>query len=145
MNSLNRAILIGRMTAEVVTRATKTGTNLGNFTLAVNESYRTQDCELKENVNFIDCVVWGKPSEIIAQYTRKGSLLAVTGKIKQERWEDSDGKKQSRIRIQVDSFQFLDNKKDTDKKEDAGDSNKPAAPQAPAPDDVNWANDESLF
>ena len=104
MNDINNLFLIGRLVADPVISTTTTGQSVCKFTLAVNEKYGE-----KEHVNFFDCVVWAKSAEILMQYGNKGKRLAISGRLRQERWE-SDGKKNSRIVINVEHFQFLDKK-----------------------------------
>jgi len=100
----NIVILIGRMTKEIETR--KVGEHTaGSFALAVN-SFK------KDEVSFIDCKCWNKQTEILSQYSTKGSRLSIVGQLKQESWE-SEGKKHSKIVVNVKEFQFLDSKKES--------------------------------
>jgi len=100
----NAVILIGRMTKEIDTRQVGEHT-AGAFTLAVN-GFK------KDEVSFIDCKCWDKQTEILSQYSAKGSRLSIVGQLKQESWE-SDGKKHSKIVVNVKEFQFLDSKKES--------------------------------
>lgn len=108
---LNNVIIIGRMTKDPELKYTQGGQSLANFYLANNRSY-AKDGEKKEIVSYFNCVVWGKPAEVIAQYCKKGSKLAITGRLQQRSWEDKEGGKRSTVEIVVENFQLLSSKKE---------------------------------
>ena len=60
-------------------RTTQSGQTVANFSLAVTRSWRDQSGAQQDQTSFINCVAWGKPGEIIAQYVGKGSPLLVSG------------------------------------------------------------------
>lgn len=105
-SDLNKVILIGRLTRDPETRTTQGGTSVCSFSIANNRTYTTGG-EKKEQVSFFNCVAWGKPSEIIAEYMRKGQQIAVEGRLQQRSYDDKDGNKRSVVEIVVDNFQFL--------------------------------------
>lgn len=103
---LNHVVLIGRMTDDIKIR--QAGEHkAGEFSIAVN-GYKDKD------VSFINCKCWDKTTELLEKYTHKGSKISVVGKLVQERWE-SEGKKQSRLIVNVSEIQFLDSKKEENK------------------------------
>lgn len=104
-NDLNNVILIGRITRDPEFK-TVGQTSLANFSLANNRSYMDNGTR-KDVVNFFDCVVWGKLSEILKQYAGKGKQIMVEGRLEQSTWDGQDGKKLSKIRIRVENFQLL--------------------------------------
>ena len=108
-NDLNRVILIGRLTRDPEMRYTPAGTAVASFALANGKTF-TQSGEKKEQVSYFDCIAWSKLGEIIAEYCKKGSKIAVEGRAQQSRWDDQDGKKRSKIEFVVENFQFLDSK-----------------------------------
>lgn len=112
-NDLNRVILIGRLTKDPELRYTPAGTGVANFSLANNRSYSTGG-EKKEDVSYFDCIAWSKLGEIINEHCKKGQKLAVDGRLQQRRWDDQDGKKQSKIEMVVENFQFLSGKGESD-------------------------------
>ena len=114
MPNYNKAIIIGHLTRDIELRSISGGTQVGKFTLAVNDSYTSKAGEKKESVAFIDCQAWGKTAENIAKYVGKGSALMVEGKIKQDTWEDKDGNKRSKLYVHVDTFTFIGDRKATD-------------------------------
>jgi len=111
-NDLNRVMLIGRMTADAEMRTTKSGKDIATFSIACNKSY-TNLGEKHETVSFFKCQVWGKSAGIINEYTKKGSKLAIEGRLQQTRFEDANGNKKEYVEIVVENFQFLDGKKES--------------------------------
>lgn len=108
MRGFSKVILAGNLVRDPEMRATTTGSQACNFTIAVNRVYRGNDGNTQEQVSYIDCVAWGKPGETIAQYTRKGSGLIVSGRLDQRSWEDKNtGQKRSRMEVVVEDFTFI--------------------------------------
>lgn len=103
----NKVILMGNLTRDPETRTTPSGQSVTNFSLAVNRTWRGADGQQNEAVSYIDCVAWGKPGEIIAQYMSKGRSLLVSGRLDQRSWEDKEsGGKRSKIEVIVEDFNF---------------------------------------
>ncbi len=106
MSDLNSVNLIGRLVREIEMKQTASGVNVGSFSLAVNEKFKDT-----EHTSFFDCVVFGKQAETLSQYVQKGHRIGITGKAKQQRWNDKDtGKGRSNVEIIVQSFMFLQSK-----------------------------------
>lgn len=106
---INRVFLIGRMTRDIEIKTTSGGGLIGKFSLASNRKEKSGDT-WTEKAGFFDCVFFGKTAEVLKQYTRKGSKICVEGSLRWSSWEGTDGKKQSKVEIQVEGFQFLDAK-----------------------------------
>lgn len=106
MANLNRVLLMGNLTRDPEVKYTPKGTAVGNFSLAINETYKAQDGSTKETTTYVDVEAWGKSAETLKQYVAKGSPLFVEGKLKLDQWE-SDGQKRSKLKIVLESFQFL--------------------------------------
>jgi single-strand DNA-binding protein len=110
MANLNKVLLIGRLTRDPESRATKSGSTVVSFGLAVNRTYTRQESnERIEETCFLDCEAWARQGETIARYMKKGSQIFVEGRLKFDSWE-KDGQKHNKIRIVVENFQFLDAK-----------------------------------
>lgn len=109
---LNRITLIGRLTRDPELKYIQSGSAVANFSVANNRVFVTGNGEKKEEVNFFDCIAWGKLGEIIVEYCKKGKRLAIEGRLQQNRWEDKEGNKKSRIEIIAENVQFLDGKAD---------------------------------
>jgi len=103
---LNECVLIGRLCADPSLRYTTNGTAVCKFTLAVNRRFN------REETDFIDCVCWKGLAENVANYTGKGSLVAVQGSIQTGSYETKDGQKRKAFEINCDQVVFLDKKKD---------------------------------
>lgn len=103
----NKVILMGNLTRDIELRTTPSGQTVGNFSLAVSRSWKNQNGEQQEATSFINCVAWGKPGEIIAQYLKKGDPLLVSGRLDQRSYEDKDGNKRQAVEVNVEDFNFI--------------------------------------
>lgn len=109
MSDVNKVIIIGRMTRDIEIKTTNSGAMIGKFSLASNRKDKSGDT-WTDKPGFFDCVAFGKSAETLQKYTKKGSKLCVEGSLRWSSWEGTDGKKQSKTEIAVESFQFLDAK-----------------------------------
>lgn len=100
--ALNTASISGRTGKDAELRSTASGLSVLNFSLAVDEYRKDKD----NYTSWIDCTMFGTRAEKMAQYITKGSKLAVTGRLHQERWE-KDGNKRSRVVLLVDDIEFM--------------------------------------
>lgn len=109
MNDMNRVHLIGHLTADPELKTIPGGTQVCTFSLANNRSY-TKNGEAVEEVSYFNCTAWGKQGEILTRYAGKGKQVAIEGRLRQKRWQSSDGKNVSAVEIVIDNFQFLGSK-----------------------------------
>ena len=109
MASLNKVILIGNLTRDPEVRYTPRGAAVCDVSIAVNRKWRDeQSGETKEEVTFVEIVVWGKQAESVGQYLRKGSSACFEGRLQQETWEDKQaGQKRSKLKVVAEGVQFL--------------------------------------
>lgn len=126
MTDLNRVTIIARLTRDAELKYTQSGTAICNFSVANNRTWSTNG-DKKEEVNYFDCIAWGKQGEFIAEYAKKGKRVAIDGRLQQNRWEDKDGSKRSKIEIIVESIQILDYDKKDSQETSAPESNNPFA------------------
>ena len=105
MSDLNKVFLIGRLVRDPEYK-TVGETGLVKFTWASSKT-RIANGEKKEETIFIDCEAWGKTADIVNKYITKGKQVAIDGELKQDTWDAQDGKKQSKIKIKIDSIQML--------------------------------------
>ena len=104
----NKVILMGNLTRDIELRTTPSGQTVANFSLAVSRSWKGQDGQTQDQTSFINCVAWGKPGEIIAQYVKKGDPLLVSGRLDQRSWDDKEsGQKRSTVEVNVEDFNFI--------------------------------------
>lgn len=109
--SLNRIIIMGRMTKDVELRHTQSGVSVASFTLAVDRDVKDKQTG-ERGVDFIDCVAWRNTADFAANYFGKGRAALVEGKLQFREWTDKEGNKRRNAEVQVDSLYFGDSKKD---------------------------------
>lgn len=105
---LNRVVLVGRLTRDPDLRYTPNGTAVANFTVAANRPFTNQQGE--READFINCVVWRRPAENLANYMKKGNLIGVDGRLQSRTYEGQDGKTVFVTEVVADSVQFLEPK-----------------------------------
>jgi|SRR5690625_3798333 len=108
---LNRVVLVGRLTRDPDLRYTPNGVAVANFTLAVNRPFTNQ--QGNRDADFINCVVWRRPAENLANYMKKGNMVGVDGRLQTRRYEDQDGKMVYVTEVVADSVQFLESRSST--------------------------------
>ena len=106
MASFNKVILIGNLTRDPELRYTPNGQAVCDFSIAVNRRYTVNGQE-RDEVCFIDIVAWSKQAESCGKYLKKGSPVFVEGRLRNDTWEDRDGRKRSRLRVTADRVQFM--------------------------------------
>ena len=162
---LNKVILIGNTTRPVELRYANNGSAIAKTGLAVNRKWNDKITgDKKEEVMFIDIVIYGKSAETANQYVTKGKRILVEGRLVLEQWNDQAGQKRSKHSIYVENFQMLGNdRSDAPAQEDDYGYEQPpqapsyqerspqapaakAAPQAPKPlPDIQINDDEIPF
>jgi single-strand DNA-binding protein len=98
---------MGNLTRDPEVRHTPKGTAVGDLAMAINLTYRAQDGTEKEEVCYVDVVVWGRQAETCRDYLSKGAPIFVEGRLQLDQWEGPDGEKKSRLRVRADRVQFL--------------------------------------
>jgi single-strand DNA-binding protein len=109
---INRVILVGRLCADPELKYTPNGVAVGNFRLAVNRPFKNQKGE--NEADFINCTIWRKQAENVANYLNKGSLAGVDGRIQTRNYENNEGKKIFVTEVVAESVQFLEPKRSND-------------------------------
>lgn len=102
---MNRVILVGRLTKDPDLRYTTNGVAVATFTLAVNRAFSTNG---EREADFINCVVWRKAAENVANYLKKGSLAGVDGRLQTRHYDGQDGKRVYVTEVIAESVQFLE-------------------------------------
>ena len=140
MSNLNKALLIGRLTKDPEMRYTPSGTAVTNFSIATNRWSTGPDGERKEFTDYHNIVAYniGKRNlaEIVAQYTRKGALVFIEGRIQTRSWEGQDGQKRRTTEIVANDVQFLDSRSSAPADGAQQRSRVPQPDDIPAPDDA---------
>jgi single-strand DNA-binding protein len=126
MNNLNSILIEGNLVRDPLLRSTPKGTQICTFSLASNRYYK-QDSNLEKEVSFFDVETWAKLAEHCYSSGHKGRGVRVVGRLKQERWNGSDGKAHSRVTIVAEHVEFRPEFKKEDPSQEFS-----ANPHAPA-------------
>ncbi|QFV00251.1 single-stranded DNA-binding protein [Limosilactobacillus pontis] len=103
---INRAVLTGRLTRDPELRYTTSGTAVVSFTLAVDRQFRNQNGD--RDADFINCVIWRKSAENFSNFTHKGSLVGLDGRIQTRNYENQQGQRVYVTEVVVDNFALLE-------------------------------------
>lgn len=107
MASLNKVLLLGNLTRQPELRYTSGGMAICEFGLAMNRRFSVNNQE-REEVCFVDIVVWGKQAENCGKYLEKGAQAMIEGRLQLDQWQDKEtGAKRSRLRVVADTVQFM--------------------------------------
>lgn len=108
---MNKVILIGRLSRDVESRYTQSGTAVSTFSLAVNRVLtKEQKTNGMQSADFINCVAWGRTAEVLAQYCHKGSRIAIEGRLQVRNYTTQDGTKRYATEVIVEQMEMLDSK-----------------------------------
>lgn len=130
---INRSVLVGRLTRDVDLRYTAGGTAVGNFTIAVDRQFTNSNGE--READFINCVIWRKSAENFANFTHKGSLIGIDGRIQTRNYENQQGQRVYVTEVVVDNFALLEPK--------SANTNNSTNPQAANPNSSSTANNSN--
>jgi single-strand DNA-binding protein len=128
---LNRVILIGRLTRDPELRKTTSGMAVASFAIAVDDNYKQPDGS--KNTLFMNVSFFGQRAENVVKFTRKGSLVAVQGRLNQRKYtRKTDNQQVSVVEVIADDVEFLD-PKGSQPQDNSGYTPDKAAPSSPAP------------
>jgi single-strand DNA-binding protein len=131
--SLNRVVLVGRLTRDPEMRTSGGGMAICNFSMAVNRIRKSED----QDADFFNIVCFGKTAEFVSQYLQKGRLASVDGRLQQRKYTTKDGQARDVVEILADNVQGLDRAPEATN----GGGRRQAAP-VPAEDDFDPFADE---
>lgn len=138
---INNVVLVGRLTKDMDLRYTSSGTAVGSFTLAVNRNFTSQNGN--READYVNCVIWRKPAETMANYTRKGSLVGVVGRIQTRYYDNPQGQRVYVMEVVCERFQLLESKEVSEQRQNQAPvppQNQPAADQS-NPAGANYSPD----
>lgn len=104
---MNKVVLIGRLTKDPELKFSQSGTAVANLTLAVDRKFKKEG---QQQADFIPIVVWGKIGESVADYKKKGDLIAVFGRMETRSYEAKDGGRRYVTEVIAEEVKFLDSK-----------------------------------
>ena len=146
MASFNKVILLGNLTRDPEVRYTPKGSAVCDLGIAINRQYTLDSGEKREEVTFVNVVLWARLAEIAGEYLKKGRPVFIEGRLQLDTWDDKQsGQKRSKLRVIGETMQLLGGRPPAAGGAAEGGearesrSNKPAAPPkagaAAAPDD----------
>lgn len=104
---MNKVHLIGNLTKDPELRYTKQNTPVASYTIAINNRYGEQ-----QQTDFINISSWGKSGEFVSKYFKKGQPIAITGRLKNRNYEDSNGVKHYSMEVVTEDIEFVGSKKE---------------------------------
>ena len=105
---INNTVLVGRLTKDVELRYTPSNVAVATFTLAVNRTFKNENGE--READFINCVMWRQQAENLANWTKKGALIGVTGRIQTRSYDNQQGQRVYVTEVVAEQFQLLESK-----------------------------------
>jgi len=105
MNNFNSILIEGNIVRDAELRSTPKGTQVCTFTIESNRFYKNEG-ELEKEDGFFDVEAWAALGEACYAKGKKGKLLRVVGRLKQDRWNDPEGKSHSKITIVAEHVVF---------------------------------------
>ena len=108
---INNVTLVGRLTKDIDLKYTSNGLAVAQFTLAVARDFANQNGE--RETDFINCVMWRKSAETLANYAGKGSLIGVVGRIQTRSYDNQEGQRIYVTEVNAERFNFLEKKDDS--------------------------------
>lgn len=109
---INNVVLVGRLTRDPELRFTSNGSAVASFNLAVNRNFTNASGE--READFVNCVIWRKPAETLANYAKKGTLIGVVGRIQTRNYENQQGQKVFVTEVVCDNFQLLERRESSE-------------------------------
>ena len=103
---MNKVIITGRTTKDIELKVTPTGTNVATFSVAVKRPFKDNESD------FFECVAYGKTSELISKYVKKGDLVGLEGRLQTRNYTNKEGRKVYVTEIIVENVEFLQSKKE---------------------------------
>lgn len=113
---MNKVLLTGRLTKNPELRYTTSNVAVSQFSLAVTRNFK--NAEGVYEADFINCVAYRKTAELIAEWTKKGDLLGIEGRIQTRSYDDKEGNKKYITEVIIENIEFLSSKKKEESSEE---------------------------
>ena len=144
---INNVVLVGRLTRDPELKFTPNGAAVATFTLAVNRNFTNQSGQ--READFINCVIWRKPAETLANYAKKGTLLGVTGRIQTRSYDNPQGQRVYVTEVVAETFQLMESKDVSEQRanesNETAEKNKPTPPPLPKQETDPFAQSSSTI
>ena len=108
---INNVVLVGRLTRDPELQYTPSNVAVATFSLAVNRNFKNQAGD--READFINCMIWRKPAELLSEWCKKGNLVAITGRIQTRSYENQQGQRVYVTEVVAESFQLLEKRDKT--------------------------------
>lgn len=133
MASFNKVILLGNLTRDPEVRYTPKGSAVCDLGLAVNRAYTLENGEKREEVTYVDVVLWARLAEIAGEYLKKGRPVFIEGRLQLDTWDDKQsGQKRSKLRVIGETMQLLGSRPSGSGGGEGGDEERGSRPSKPA-------------
>lgn len=106
--SINRVVLVGRLTRDPELRSLPSGVSVCGLRIACSSSRKDAEGDYHERPNYFDVSAYGGSAESVSRYMRKGSRVAIDGRLEWREWETAEQQKRQAVSIVADTVQFLD-------------------------------------
>lgn len=103
---INNVTLVGRLTRDPELKYTPSNIAITTFNLAVNRNFKGVNGE--READFINCMIWRKQAELLAEWCKKGNLVGITGRIQTRSYDNQQGKRVYVTEVVADTFQLLE-------------------------------------
>jgi single-strand DNA-binding protein len=104
---VNKVVLLGRAGGDAELKFTSGGKPVANFSLAVNESFKTRESDKADHVEWFQCVCWNRLGEIAGQYVTRGKLVFVEGRLQTRKYDDRGGNARKVTEVVVRQLRLL--------------------------------------
>ena len=109
-NLKNSVKLIGHLGKDPEVKTFDSGKKMATFTIATSDSYKNPKGEKVQDTQWHNLVIWGKLADVAGQYLKKGSEIAIEGKLVHRTYETSAGEKRYITEINVNEMLMLGRK-----------------------------------
>ncbi len=106
-SDVNVVVLVGRLTRDCTLRYTQNGSPIISFTVAVNRAKRNADGSWSDEASFVDCTYFNQNAQNLSQFLTKGRQVAISGELRQSKWEGQDGQSRSKLEVIVNTLNLL--------------------------------------
>ena len=106
--TINRVVLIGRLTKDPELRTLPSGSSVCNIRIACNTSRSDGEGGYRDKPNYFDVSAFGGAAESVSRHTRKGSRVAIDGRLEWREWVTADEQKRQAVNVVADTVMFLD-------------------------------------
>jgi len=107
MSMNNSCRFIGNFGKDPEQRFLQDGSSVVNFSLGVSKKWKDKDGNKQEKTEWPSFTIWGKASEVIAQYCSKGSKISVDAEYSLRKWQDKEGNDRYSPEFTVQQFELL--------------------------------------